>query len=91
MDSIQHLLDEIKSFDCEPRIFKVYLMAASHLEGFGAVADFRTYDPENIRELHVHGETPEAALQILLSQLTIRFGKCPQCGNYRDKRVPDAN
>ena len=81
---VQKLLDQIKSFDCEPAIFKVTLVVNMWSSGYSAVVLFREA-PNKKATLHIeaHGETPEEALSYLLETLEKKFSKCPTCGQYQ--------
>jgi len=63
--TIKELLDKIKCHNCEQGIFKVFLMAAGHLQGYDAWVVFRSTKPD----LSTHGDTPEEVLASLLSVL----------------------
>ena len=53
MSKTKRLLDNIKNFDCEPSIYDVFVKAAGHLDGYNAYANFRTYNPESVRQISV--------------------------------------
>ena len=80
---IKDLLDDIKQIDIEPGIFKVFLMAASHLQGYDAWVSFRTGSNHDwMSECRTHGDTPDEALYKLnLILHGIRSLTCPHCGN----------
>jgi hypothetical protein len=83
MSKVQELLDEIKNFDCDPSVFTVFLKAANHISGYDAFLDFRATVPGSLDQISAHADTPEDALQFLRDNLVGKFGKCPDCGQYR--------
>ena len=80
--SVKALLDVIKHFDCEPAVYDVHLVAASHMSGYDATVYFRTYTKGAARSVSTHGDTPEETLQYLLIVLQDQWGPCPCCGQY---------
>ncbi len=80
--TIKELLDKIKYHDCEPGIFKVFLMAADHSTGYNAWVDLRSTKPGAARSVSTRGDTPEEALTSLLGVLEEKWGRCPHCGGY---------
>ena len=86
--SVAALMDAIKHFDCEPAIFRVWLMASDHLHGYDAHVDFRTGSSPRAASLATHAHTPEKALAGLLTELKARWEHCPQCGRHLDGRDP---
>lgn len=77
--SMDSLMREIIHLKTEPPIFKLFVMAAPHLDGFDAWVDFRTYDPDAARSVSTHGDTPEQALLRLKTALELRWIACPHC------------
>ena len=76
----QELFDAIKNFDCEPGVFKVYLMASSTLDGFDAFVDFRSFG--NCSSVSSHAGSPEVALEKLYATMKNNFSRCPTCGQH---------
>ena len=81
--NVQELMNEIKNFDCEPGVFKVFLMASSVLDGFNAWADFRSTG--TFSSVSSNGDSPEVALENLYVTLKNNFSRCPTCGQYTRK------
>lgn len=77
--SVEALMDAVKHFNCEPAVFDVKLRASNHLAGYSAYANFRTCQPAAADSVSAHGDTPEDALQDLLTVLKTRWGHCPHC------------
>ena len=75
---VESAMNAIKYFDCQPPVFKVFLMASDTLQGFDAWADFRSWG--DCSSVSAHGETPEEALEKLHNVLKQSFSKCPACG-----------
>ena len=82
--SVKALLDAIKYFDCEPGVYNVHVVAASHRAGYEAYASFRTTSLPAADSVSARGETPEQALARLLAVLKAQWGRCPRCGRRLD-------
>lgn len=80
--SVKALLDAIKHFDCEPSVFYVNVTAADHQADYTANAEFRTSMLPAASSLRTDGDTPEDALQELLTVLKTKWGRCPHCGQH---------
>jgi hypothetical protein len=74
MSIVADNMNEIKNMDTEPAIFRVFLTACDHLEGFEAWVDFRHgHDEDCPSSVTCRSNTPEGALASLRSILTDKF------------------
>jgi hypothetical protein len=74
MSIVADNMNDIKNMDTSPSVFKVFLMACDHLEGFEAWVDFRLDGGENqVNYISCRGNTPEAALASLRGVLEDKF------------------
>lgn len=89
--SVKALLDAIKRFDCEPAVFYVNVTASDHQADYTASVEFRTGTRPTASAVSAHGDTPEDALQDLLTVLKAKWGRCPRCGQHLDSRTLPPN
>lgn len=84
---VKELMNQIKSFDCEPSVFEVSLSCPQYLDCFIVTVTFR--DPKGGRPsastFTVRHEDPITALETTLTELKDKYGKCQHCGNYKNK------
>lgn len=79
--SVKNLMNKIKGLDVRPAISQVTLQASDHLDGFEAIATFRSGDP-GPHDVSARGDDPEDALSNLLEVLEQNYGRCPFCGHH---------
>ena len=88
MTELHETLDKIKNFDCQPAIFKVFLLCSCHMTGFDAWVSFRgTSRGGRTDSVTCHGDTPEEAVNALHETLKNNFSKCPHCGEHPRKET----
>ena len=85
MKSELHLiLNEIKRFECKPKISEIFLSAFAYAnqEHFTAWVNFQSKNKDDILPSidTVHGTTPEIAIRALYASIQKYFAKCPTCG-----------
>ena len=87
MTKLHSTLEKIKNFDCDPGVFKVFLMCCDHMTGFDAWVSFRSpIGRRNLTEsVTSHAATPEEAVKKLHESLLKHYSKCPHCGEYPHK------
>lgn len=78
-DSISKIMGDIVALD-HPSVYSVSLNRYDYKDGFRGCAEFRGGHSPHISEVNFWAETPEEALDGLLSELRTRYGICPSCG-----------
>lgn len=82
---IAELLNEIKNFDCNPAVFNVSLQAPAYLDCFVVTVVFRNpAGSDGAHEFSVRNSNPMTALEITLGEMREKYGKCPNCNNYKN-------
>ena len=79
VSTTERLMKQIANADIEPPIFKVFVQASDHMEGFEAFVSFRKND-SRLSSFATHGDCPEQALASLYDVLWETLGRCDCCG-----------
>ena len=84
MTAVDELMRNIAHADVDPGVFRVSLVAASHMDGFDAVVEFRGNATVGYPGLSHHAGTAEAALLGVGRLLEAAHGRCALCGQHRN-------
>jgi hypothetical protein len=79
VNPVHEVMDGILKMETNPPIFKVYIEATDHTDGFTARCVFRDGNPR-MTEWTSRGDSPEEAVYELYRTLLEHFGPCPHCG-----------
>lgn len=83
MTTIDELMRNIAHADVDSGVFRVSVVASSHMDGFDAIVEFRGNATAGYPGLSHHAGTVEAALLGVGRVLEAAHGRCPQCGQHR--------
>jgi hypothetical protein len=85
--TISELLRDIAGADVRRGVYRVSLVAASHLTGFSAVVEMRGNAGDGYGGFTFHAGTPEDALEGVELELLAALGRCPECNNLREGKT----
>jgi hypothetical protein len=81
--TLESIMKRIARAETEPGVYRVSLVASSHLSGFQAVIEMRGNGAEGYGGFSHQADDPVVALIGAESALLTEFGRCPTCGYHR--------